>query len=200
MLSVMALVTAVLPGMRRIRTPLFIGYCWIGTLWLVLRPLLPTRDNASGTVETLYEIASATKVGVLIAVTVAAYAIGSLTVLYLMWVLSWLPVPAAAKTIALDSSVEPTKSYVRNGVLPPELYRMDGFPSEFNRVCSEAQFRWSTPLPVMLAGIYLAISYSVWWIVPLALVPLLLMVDGYRCWVLACRMLSRAGVPVAANN
>ena len=51
MLTVMAFVAAVLPGLRRIRTPLFIGYCWIGALWLIFRPLLPTRDQASGTID-----------------------------------------------------------------------------------------------------------------------------------------------------
>jgi hypothetical protein len=145
--------------------------------------------------ETIYEIAAvATKFGVMIAASVLAYAIGSLTVLFLMWILSLLPIPATAKTIHGSRQVEPTKSYVRNGVLPPELYRMDGFPSEFNRVCSEAQFRWSSPLPVMLVGLYVAYAYSIWWILPFAVLPLLLMADGYRCWVLACRMLSGARV------
>jgi hypothetical protein len=143
--------------------------------------------------ETIYEIAAvATKVGVAVAATVLAYAIGSLTVLFLMWILSLLPIPAGARTIEGGSQAESTKSYVRNGVLPPDLYRMDGFPSEFNRVCAEAQFRWSTPFPVMLVGLWLAYTYSIWWILPFAVIPLLLMADGYRCWVLACRMLSRA--------
>ena len=44
----------------------------------------------------------------------------------------------------------------------------------------------------MLVGLWLAYSYSIWWILPFAVIPLLLMADGYRCWVLACRMLSRA--------
>jgi hypothetical protein len=214
MCCVVAFLSALLPGLRKIRTPIFVGYCWIGVAWLVLRPYLPSPKEAEGTIAVVYEVGqSIPNIIIVGVVTVVAYVIGALTVLVLMWTLGLLPVPAKARTIFLrreelaqwdfaygNFREEPTVPYVRNGVLPPELYRLEGFPNAFGRICAQAEFRWSAPLPVLFAGLYLAYLTQQWWIVPLALAPILLtMADGYRCFRLACRMLSRAGVTQASR-
>jgi hypothetical protein len=158
----------------------------------------------------IYELALALRVvGVLIFATVAAYLVGSLTVQLFMALLARLPVPSEARVVFLrrvDSSGqapsfanyrgESTIPYVKTGQLPPELHAMDRFANDFGRLCAEAEFRWTAPVPLVLLGGYLAFSQSWWWAFPIVVV-VVLMRDGRKRFLLACEQLHRAAAAQA---
>jgi hypothetical protein len=70
-----------LPGIREVRAPLAAGYLWLLTLWVALEPVLPDERGATGVVESLYRLADGlSSVGVGVAVSFAAYLVGSLSI------------------------------------------------------------------------------------------------------------------------
>jgi hypothetical protein len=72
------LITQLLPGLRDIRGPLIAGYLWLFTAWLLFAGLLPKRGDA-GVYAHAFEAGNALgRVGLLTAVSVGAYLIGSL--------------------------------------------------------------------------------------------------------------------------
>jgi hypothetical protein len=70
-----------LPGIREVRAPLAAGYLWLLALWVALEPVLPDERSATGVVESLYRLADGlSAVGVGVAVSFAAYLVGSLSI------------------------------------------------------------------------------------------------------------------------
>ena len=70
-----------LPGIREVRAPLAAGYLWLLALWVALEPVLPDERDATGVVESLYRLADGlSAVGVGVAVSFAAYLVGSLSI------------------------------------------------------------------------------------------------------------------------
>jgi hypothetical protein len=75
----MAILSNALPGFRDLRAPLVAGYCWLLFAWLVVEPHLPVRE-ATGLLDSLLDLSGAVgKVGTALAVSVAAYLIGSVS-------------------------------------------------------------------------------------------------------------------------
>lgn len=71
---------SLLPGLREIRAPLIAGYIWCGVLWLLLKPVIPSRDDATGAIAVVSDlIGGAPDVLLLGALSVGAYLLGSLT-------------------------------------------------------------------------------------------------------------------------
>jgi hypothetical protein len=73
------MLASLLPGLRELRTPLAIGWTWLAALWLAFGELIPTREQATGIVLSLYDaidvLGDATVLGIL---TFIAYLLGSL--------------------------------------------------------------------------------------------------------------------------
>jgi hypothetical protein len=71
--------SSLLPGLREVRAPLVGGYLWLGALWLALGPHLPPRNEATGVVEDVLELAGRVPPVVLFLVlSVVAYLVGTL--------------------------------------------------------------------------------------------------------------------------
>jgi hypothetical protein len=70
-----------LPGFRDLRGPLIAGYLWLLFGWLILDPELPPpANNGTGFVDTLLDLADVVgRVGIALAVSVAAYLVGSIS-------------------------------------------------------------------------------------------------------------------------
>lgn len=74
----MTFLTSLLPGLREVRAPLAGGYLWLLLIWLVVDPERPEAEEG-GFYGRLEEVANALPpVGQAIAVSIAAYLIGSL--------------------------------------------------------------------------------------------------------------------------
>jgi hypothetical protein len=74
------MLAGLIPGIREIRAPLAAGYLWLFALWLALKPSLPSKDEATGVVADVIDLAdAATPVAVAVAVSFAAYLIGSIS-------------------------------------------------------------------------------------------------------------------------
>lgn len=75
----MGILANALPGFRDLRSPLIAGYIWLGMVWLIIRPDVSHRP--SGTVNaTLWDLGhDLGRIGISIAVSVAAYLIGSIS-------------------------------------------------------------------------------------------------------------------------
>ena len=75
------MLSAVLPGLREVRSAVAAGYLWLLVGWLALRETLPTREGASGVWDAFYELGDITgAIGLGAAATFAAYLLGSLAV------------------------------------------------------------------------------------------------------------------------
>lgn len=77
----MAILASALPGFRDLRAPLVAGYLWLLFAWLLLDPELPPPSgNVSGFVDTLLDLGDTVgRVGIALAVSVAAYLVGSIS-------------------------------------------------------------------------------------------------------------------------
>jgi hypothetical protein len=74
------MLTTLLPGIRDLRAPLAAGYLWLVALGLILEPHIPGRADATGLMASIYRLADGlSSIGVGVAVTFAAYLIGSLS-------------------------------------------------------------------------------------------------------------------------
>ena len=73
------MLTALLPGLRELRTPLAVGYLWLLLLYLATRDAIPDAANAKGIWAAVYELIDLLGAGVgLAALTFTAYLLGSL--------------------------------------------------------------------------------------------------------------------------
>lgn len=73
------MLASVLPGLRDLRVPLATGFLWLAIVWLVVYPILPTKDEAVGLASAAYTIFGALGPAAFVAaVTFAAYLIGIL--------------------------------------------------------------------------------------------------------------------------
>jgi hypothetical protein len=50
------LLANLLPGLRELRTPLAVGATWLAAAWVLLVPLIPTREAASGVLLDVYRL------------------------------------------------------------------------------------------------------------------------------------------------
>lgn len=83
----MNFITQLLPGVRDIRGPLVAGYLWLFSGWLLLADYLPSRNTNVDAYTNVIEVGdSLGRVGIVAAVSVAAYLVGSL----LQTIPSWL--------------------------------------------------------------------------------------------------------------
>jgi hypothetical protein len=194
-------------GIRLVATPIAIGYIWLVLAWLMIRKNLPSASEAKDVTGNIYEVATTMgKYLGLIVATVVAFMLGWLTVRLLMMGLALLRVPKDVRQVFLRRAElagqnpsygnfrpEPTTTYVLHGFPPPELYNLGRFVDDFRSLCAEVQFFWTVPLPLLVLEIYLSRVHSPWWLIVAAATPVL-MIMGYRRYVLACRLLSRAGV------
>jgi hypothetical protein len=75
-----SMLAGLIPGIWQIRAPLAAGYLWLFALWLALKPNLPSQDEATGVVADVIDLAdAAAPVAVAVAVSFAAYLIGSIS-------------------------------------------------------------------------------------------------------------------------
>jgi hypothetical protein len=73
-----------LPGLREIRGPIAAGYLWLLAAWLIAGPHVPDEHHATGAFHTLDRLSdAATPFGLAIAITFAAYLIGSVSTAWL---------------------------------------------------------------------------------------------------------------------
>jgi hypothetical protein len=132
-----------------------------------------------------------------------------MTIWLLMFVLGWFRVPDEVRRIYLrrpelagrrpsygNFREELTTTYVLHGIAPPELYNLGHFVDDFRGLCAQIQLFWAAPLPLLALETYLSMAHSSWWLITVAITPILWLI-GYRHYVLACRMLSRAGLAYA---
>lgn len=76
----MSFLSSLLPGLRDLRAPLAAGYMWLVFGWLVLRDRVPAEKAATGLVhDVLHTAHNAPSLAVAAAVSVAAYLIGSVS-------------------------------------------------------------------------------------------------------------------------
>jgi hypothetical protein len=69
-----------LPGLRELRAPLAAGYIWLLSAWLLFHDDIPSRDESTGLLREIYELADGLgSTGKAIVVSFAAYLIGSLS-------------------------------------------------------------------------------------------------------------------------
>jgi hypothetical protein len=74
------MLAGLIPGIREVRAPLAAGYLWLFALWLALKPSLPSEDEATGVAADVIDLANtATPVAVAVAVSFAAYLLGSIS-------------------------------------------------------------------------------------------------------------------------
>ena len=91
------MLASLLPGLREVRAPLAAGYLWLVVAWVVLEPVVPQRAEASGVVASLYRAGDILSVlGVGVALSFAAYLLGSLSSSTLTPLLRRLFPPASA--------------------------------------------------------------------------------------------------------
>ena len=75
----MQILSSALPGFREIRGPIIAGYMWLLFMWLIVAPDLDTRPH-SRVGGSIYDLAQdVERVGVVAAVSVAAYLIGAVS-------------------------------------------------------------------------------------------------------------------------
>jgi glyoxylase-like metal-dependent hydrolase (beta-lactamase superfamily II) len=76
------MLTTVLPGLRELRAPLAAGYLWLTACWLIFGDMIPRRsDLHGGPIERVYRLApTISDVGRAVAVSVAAYVVGSILI------------------------------------------------------------------------------------------------------------------------
>jgi hypothetical protein len=69
-----------MPGLRELRAPLAAGYLWLLALYLAIEPHVPDAKDAHGLYATLLHLRdAASSVGVAVAISFAAYIVGSLS-------------------------------------------------------------------------------------------------------------------------
>jgi len=69
-----------IPGVREVRAPLAAGYLWLFAIYLAFAPAIPSRADATGAWDSLQALeAAATTVGVGLALSFAAYLVGSVS-------------------------------------------------------------------------------------------------------------------------
>jgi hypothetical protein len=75
------ILSSALPGFRDLRAPLVAGYLWLLFVWLLIDPELPPPANhGSGFVDTLLDLGDLVgRVGIALAVSIAAYLIGAIS-------------------------------------------------------------------------------------------------------------------------
>ena len=65
------MLASLLPGVRRLRTPLATGYLWIVALWMLVHQYVPTKlKDASGPIKSLFQL------GTIVGATVALGIVG----------------------------------------------------------------------------------------------------------------------------
>lgn len=70
--------SSLLPGLREVRTPLTCGYVWLVVAWLLVGAEIPTERPSSQALALLWDLGTHVgKVGVLAAVSFAAYLVGA---------------------------------------------------------------------------------------------------------------------------
>ncbi|MEV6966080.1 hypothetical protein AB0M47_13275 [Hamadaea sp. NPDC051192] len=194
----------------RIAAPIVIGYSWLVLVYLMARPGLPSLSAATGVVGVLYEVAQTMgKYLGFVAGTIIAFGLGWATIWLVMIGLRVLPVPKEVREIQLrrpelgdrrpsygNFREEPTTEYVVHGVVPPELYSLGPFVDDFRWMCTQVQIFVAAPWPLAALAGYLSAVQSRWWLVAVPIM-LVLLFSGYRRYILACRMLSRAGLAYA---
>jgi hypothetical protein len=75
----MNVLSAVLPGLRDVRTPLAVGLTWLAAAWVAFNDLVPTRERAQGLPESVYRLSDIIGSGATLAVlTFSAYLLGIL--------------------------------------------------------------------------------------------------------------------------
>lgn len=76
------MLTTVLPGLRELRAPLAAGYLWLATAWVIFGDVIPGRSDLNGgPIERLYRLEpTISDLGRAVAVSVAAYVIGSILI------------------------------------------------------------------------------------------------------------------------
>lgn len=55
--TVSTILSSLLPGVREVRAPLIGGYLWLCALWLAVGPSLPPKDDTTGVVQDVVELA-----------------------------------------------------------------------------------------------------------------------------------------------
>ncbi|HEX2240303.1 MAG TPA: hypothetical protein VHJ82_04085 [Actinomycetota bacterium] len=69
-----------LPGIRDLRAPLAAGYLWLFAAWLTFHDAVPSRTEAGGVVEAVYDLTNfASGIGLAVALSFVAYIVGSLS-------------------------------------------------------------------------------------------------------------------------
>lgn len=75
----MQILSNALPGFRDLRGPVIAGYMWLLFAWILTTPDLDTRPNG-GVAEAFYNLGEhISRVGIIVAVSVAAYLVGSIS-------------------------------------------------------------------------------------------------------------------------
>ena len=75
------MLTSLLPGLRELRAPLSAGAIWLLSIWLVAEPSVPTSEEATGFVASVYRLGGLlSALGLGAALAFAAYVLGSLSV------------------------------------------------------------------------------------------------------------------------
>ncbi len=73
------MLSSLLPGLREVRTPLTCGYVWLVVAWLLVGAEIPTEKPSSQAMGLLWDLGTHVgKVGVLTAVSFAAFLVGAL--------------------------------------------------------------------------------------------------------------------------
>jgi hypothetical protein len=85
------MLASVLPGLRELRAPLAAGYLWLLAGWLLLDDRVPSDENATGIWRSLRDLSDVVSaIGLGVAVSFAAYVVGSVSVAMMSPVLSWV--------------------------------------------------------------------------------------------------------------
>jgi hypothetical protein len=83
-----AVLAAILPGLRDLRTPLACGYIWLLNLWLWFGSRIPKAGHGNKLIDRIHDVSGTFGTPTLLAVlTFAAYLIGSITIIPYRWAL-----------------------------------------------------------------------------------------------------------------
>ncbi len=74
------MLASLVPGLRDVRAPLAAGYLWMIVAWIAFEPAVPEREAAEGVLASIYRVSDVlSAVGVGVALSFAAYLLGSLS-------------------------------------------------------------------------------------------------------------------------
>lgn len=130
----MGVLSSLLPGLRTLRAPLAAGYIWLLNIWLLFGDQLPSRDEAAGLVERLYDLEGVvSEVGMVLALSFVAFLVGAISETGSRYILMMFPgshIVRASYAQFLDR--ETRRLGIRHRLAKEELERVQAAARDMN--------------------------------------------------------------------